>query len=622
MPGIFGCISRDKSDLPPQLDLEMRESLMHEKWYESSLKSNPDRCIGSVSLGVASNRDSYAESNGITCVVSGNIYDKPEPSESNSSLLLEIYRTNQNDISEFFDGICALHGSFVFSIHDRHQNRVMIGTDKLGTRPLYYTLNRDRFLYSSEVKTLLKDPLEEPKLNKSAVYLLLTFSFLLDNKTYFEGIDLVPPGTTLVYNADTDDLETVKYWNLDFTNRDTSEKSLEQYYERFSKLLEQAIERRINGKRRIGIFLSGGLDSRLVAGFTVKIAAKKNLDVIAYTLGYKNGRQERIARTIASRLGIKFKFYQVPSNHLNSYSKQIVYRGDGQVRIRDAHFISIMDDICDQVDVVLVGFFCGEIFGEVLTPGYKNVTNRDELANYLIGKYEVKRKTKHMAHLLSNSFSKTPRKDAINMFAATVEDIPHKSLDDIMDYWYLTQRNRHYGMSHLWHMSWFTDVRTPFLDLDLHEFALSLPIDLRIKKKFIRKASRYLLPKLSDIPWEKTGASPDSGKIDLFLSKLLRGLEMWPKALIERLSRGTILFKPRDYRGYDYLMRTSAKDYVWSELLCKNQSGAFNLVRVKQLLEDHMRCKDNIDQLLCDILNITHLSEVFFNANKAGKVDL
>ena len=76
-------------------------------------------------------------------------------------------------------------------------------------------------------------------------------------------------------------------------------------------------------------------------------------------------------------------FYEINSDSIAKYAKEIVYKGDGHIRIRDAHFYSLLREIKSIVDTVLVGFGCSELFGETIFNDLSTITSKNYLINHI-----------------------------------------------------------------------------------------------------------------------------------------------------------------------------------------------------------------------------------------------
>jgi len=551
----------------------MEKSMKHEISYQSKIFYKGSSFLGVVDLETVFENDRLMEElDGNVCAVFGKVYDIRELGQTTADIFLSLYKSENPD--SILDSMRRLNGSFCFTIYDEDKGKIIVGNDRYGSRNVFYTLNSDRLIFSSEIKSILKDPLIHPKLNVDAIGEFFTFSYLLGNKTFFEGINLLPPASILLYDSDGDKVKITPYWDFEFYQRRKPGGSLDYYFKRFEELMERAVERRMRDKDKIGVFLSGGLDSRLIAGFAKKIADRTNKELISFTFGTKGCWQEKIAKQVADKLGIDNRFYEIPSDFIARYADEIIYKGDGCIRIRDTHFISLLRKVRLEVDTVLVGAFCDTVFGAHLHKEILRISNKGELIGYLLSRYTVKQIAEHLPKIFSQKLRNDLERKVKKNFVETAKILPCHSYSEIAHYWDLRQRGRRY----------------------------ILPL------------SNYIT--LAEIPWEQTGFPPDTQGPSLLLSKLRRRAGSEMKRFIERISGGNILFQNLDYRGYTYWLRTGSREYVERSLLENADQNIFNQEYVRKIMDDHMNCRKDHNQLICDLLNMKLLVDKFCEKEK------
>lgn len=541
-------------------------------------------------------------------VIYGDVY-------SWGDLELSIQHQAENTLSLYEKNGCdflkRLNGSFVISLYDEEKNKLFIASDRYGSKNLFYIIDSSRLIYSSEIKAILAEPSINFRLNPEAVAEIFTFMYMLGNKTLFDGINLLPPASILTYDFKRRNIQVETYWDLEF-HHDKEPQKLETCLKEFDSLMEKAVERRISGKNKIGLFLSGGVDSRLMAGFTQRVADKEGKELISFTFGTKGGRQEKIGRQVADRLGIDNKFYEIPADMVAKYAEEVVYKGDGQIPIRDATFISSLDKVKSECEYVMVGAGCDTFFGAHLPEGILRISSKDELAGYLFNKYMVRQIAAHMPAIFSVELPIYLKERVKENFTNTIKEIPFNSCDDIAHYWDIRQRARRYILPLPNYIEWYINVTDPFLDNEVIDFALNLPLELKFNKKFIYLACESIFPRLADIPLEHTGVSIRSatGRFQM-LPKVRQFALAEAKRAIEKISFAKILFRPIDYRGYAYWLRTGSKKYVEDALLSVVNEKIFDQRRVRDVVEEHMSGKKNHDILICAILTIQLLSNRF-----------
>ncbi len=162
-------------------------------------------------------------------------------------------------------------GMFAFAIWDADRRRLLLARDRLGIKPLYWTLSRGRLLFASEIKAILASGLVAAEPNEDAIPELLGTRSLSGTETLFKGIHRLLPGHLLVFERGT--VTTRMWWDVPVgkDNPDAQGLSDRTAIERFSARLEDAIRTRLMADVPLGMFLSGGLDSSAIAAMMARM---------------------------------------------------------------------------------------------------------------------------------------------------------------------------------------------------------------------------------------------------------------------------------------------------------------------------------------------------------------
>jgi len=283
MPGIFGCINRNRAPVSNTIAYAMSDSLMHEKWFICDWILN-ECLLGIVELKTASNINIFDEEKlSLMGVFKGNIYNKDEllkifdvglKASSLNDIQLIMYLYNKSDV----DFLKYINGQFVFALFDRTRKKIVVAHDRYGYYPLFYFFNDKKFIFASEAKAILVEPTLYSKIEEAAIPEFFSFSHLVGDKTFFKQIKYLQPGTILIYDKLKDDL--IKHQYFDFVPSQDRILDLNELLESFKEIMKKAIDRTIQNKKKIGIFLSGGLDSRLITAF----ASETSVEVVTLTL--------------------------------------------------------------------------------------------------------------------------------------------------------------------------------------------------------------------------------------------------------------------------------------------------------------------------------------------------
>ena len=198
-----------------------------------------------------------------------------------------------------------LNGIFAFAIWDTDRHELFLARDRLGVKPLYYTQRDGSFYFASEIKALLK-VLPTPRLRPEGIADYLTFLWVPDPDTMFEGIFKLPAGHFAEFAGG--QLEIRPYWDLVFDVDDSlSERDWISSVERF---VREAVRRQMVSDVPLGSFLSGGIDSSAIVAEMTAVAG----DVTAYSVGFSaqdlsydiSPDDLRYARSVAKEFGVDY----------------------------------------------------------------------------------------------------------------------------------------------------------------------------------------------------------------------------------------------------------------------------------------------------------------------------
>lgn len=194
-----------------------------------------------------------------------------------------------------------LNGMFAFALWDAGRQKLFLARDRTGKKPLHY-FNRDGFfIFASEIKSLLQHPAVKRELDLKAVNKYLAYEYVPAPHTMFKNIRKLEPGHYLVYGSGS--VSITQYWDAPIEDYPISDRTEAQYIEELQSLIEHAVESRLVADVPVGLFVSGGLDSGLVAAMAAK--AKSQLECFSIGFEEPSFDESRYARQIATSLGIQ-----------------------------------------------------------------------------------------------------------------------------------------------------------------------------------------------------------------------------------------------------------------------------------------------------------------------------
>jgi asparagine synthase (glutamine-hydrolysing) len=199
-----------------------------------------------------------------------------------------------------------LDGMFAFAVWDRGRERLFLGRDRFGKKPLYYWHDAGTLVFASEIKGVLAHPDVPRRLNQRALSAYLTFGYVPTPATFFEGIHSLPPGHVLTYEPGGEP-QIERYWALSVPGCDadaaTLDIGIDEAAGEVRRLLLAAIQKRLVADVPLGAFLSGGVDSSAIVALMAGVMGEP---VKTFTIGFddRDGFDERpYAEAVARRFG-------------------------------------------------------------------------------------------------------------------------------------------------------------------------------------------------------------------------------------------------------------------------------------------------------------------------------
>jgi asparagine synthase (glutamine-hydrolysing) len=221
-------------------------------------------------------------------------------------------------------------GQFAVSLWDRRERTLVLGRDRVGICPLYYTEVDGWLLWASEIKALLASGLVQARVDPRGIDHLFTFFCAGTSRTFFEGVRSLPPGQFLRVKDGRIDKRI--YWDLDFPDKgeETRLDDPTPLVDELQHLLQRSIERRLRGDVPVVSYISGGLDSTVVLGLAT---GQMRRPVPSFTIGFdKAGPDERSsAAEAAAALGSPLSVVTMDRSRLANAYPELIVAAEGPV---------------------------------------------------------------------------------------------------------------------------------------------------------------------------------------------------------------------------------------------------------------------------------------------------
>ncbi len=282
MCGIAGIVNlAGNREIASGIIEKMTQAIIHRGPDEEGYFRRPGLRLGSRRLsivGLADGQQPVAnEDRSVSVVFNGEFFDYPEKllelearghrlvTHCDTEIIPHLWEDYQEGMFE------RLRGQFALALWDERRNRLVLGRDRFGICPLYWTRQGDWLLFASEIKALLASGMVPARPDLRGIDHIFTFSALPGPTTCFEGVHLLPPGHYLQIEPDTGHSVAAAvsgraYWQMDFPDRGDEDPGGDPHalVDRFEKIMLQAVEKRLRADVPVGAYLSGGVDSSMI----------------------------------------------------------------------------------------------------------------------------------------------------------------------------------------------------------------------------------------------------------------------------------------------------------------------------------------------------------------------
>ena len=274
------------------------------------------------------------EDGSIWIVYNGEIYNHTELRQKLLALG-HTYRTHSDTESilhlyEEYGQDCVQHlrGMFAFVIWDKLRHKLFAARDRLGIKPFYYRLQDGTFVFGSEIKALLAYPGVCAEFNPGVLAEYLAFGYVAGEETLFSGIRKLPAGHTLELAQD-GALAIRRYWDLSVVE-DPEPRQRTYYVRRYRELLEDAVSSHLMSDVPLGVFLSGGLDSSVVAALTAK---NRDEPIQTFSVGYVEHAYSELpyAKIVSDHIGSQHHEVQVTRQQFFDTLPDVIWHEDEPV---------------------------------------------------------------------------------------------------------------------------------------------------------------------------------------------------------------------------------------------------------------------------------------------------
>jgi len=272
-----------------------------------------------------------------------------------TEVLLHLYRARGVDM------VKALNGMFAFAIYDASERRLLLARDRMGQKPLFYFVRDGRLAFASELTALSKAPAFPRDIREQSLHDYLTYQYVPSPHTIFRGVRKLPPGHILTCSLDDGtEPEPRPFWSLDYSDKTTA--TFAESARRLRTLVRDAVSARLMSDVPLGAFLSGGIDSTITVGL---MAESIDQPFKTFTIGFPEAKydEQRFAEIAARQHATEHRTKVVNPQDFSVVEKLVRHYGEPYC---DASMLPTYLLSCftrEHVTVALSGDGADELFG-------------------------------------------------------------------------------------------------------------------------------------------------------------------------------------------------------------------------------------------------------------------
>ncbi len=529
-------------------------------------------------------------------------------SRSDTEVLLNAWAEWGAEALERFNGM------FAFAIWDRKTRELVLVRDRYGIKPLYYLRRNGVLLFGSEIKALLAHPAARTEPDPEALLEYMTFQNFFTDRTLFKDVRLLPAGCYMKVKAATGASHIEAYWDFKF---DEPERALpvEEYAEELDRLFSRAVTRNLISDVPVGSYLSGGIDSGAVSA----LAARQIANIRSFTVGFDLHSASGLELSMDERDAAEHMSYLFKTEHY----EMVLKAGDmeralprmawhiEEPRVGQSYPNFYAAQLASKFGpVVLSGVGGDELLGGYPWRYYRAVVN-DDFEHYIDRYYSF------WQRLLPNTEIKA-------LFAPIWNDVKHVWTRDIFrdvfrrhaselsrpeDYvnhsLYFEAKTFLHGLlvvEDKLSMAHGLETRVPFLDNDLVDFSMRLPVAMK-------------LGNLNEVVRINEN---DPDKARQFFQKTRDGKLLMRKVMERYVPASVAGGEKKGFSAPDASwFRGESIDYVRSTLMGNDAAifAFFDPKVVHALVSDHLEGRENRRLFIWSLLSLENWCRTFLTEN-------
>ena len=429
----------------------------------------------------------------------------------------------------------SVDGSFAACVYDSSRGKILLISDRFGSRHLFWTGTAKSFVWASETKAVILYPGYSININRDGLEDFLYIGYPLGNRTLLDGVQMLPAATILVCDMRDTKIISEQYWGWNNQKETLTVTELEMADE-LGELFKKAVKRRCESQATLVVLLSGGYDSRAI----LAALPEEITQVHAYTFGEEGSKEIEIAKKYAAKKNaIHLIEVFKSSDRMTSRIKQI-WRTDGHLSILHMHGGDASEEFKKSPSIALHGLAGGEVIG-----GRIYMYSLEEVDTFI---------EKEIACPEMPDQKRQELRESILQYGSFQEQL----VDNYVRKFLLTTLRLGQASG--------THMRTPFIDIDFMGYVRLIPLELKKERKIYQKMLQLKFPEYFPIHIQQANS----------------------RFPFDRIRQSFIYKTLRKYRRN----RSQKKKNVVTQRVSAKQKGFIENETTRQFIKDMLLAKD------------------------------
>jgi len=628
MCGIVGVYNKNEKPVYRQTLKNMSDKLAHrgpdgEGLYINAHLGLAHRRLAILDTSPKGNQPMSSKDGKWTIVFNGCIYNYLELKQELKSLGHEFVTGTDTEViveglsafgTKFFE---RFNGMFAIGAWNHEDESLYLSRDKYGIKPLYYWIGENTVCFASEIKAIIEHPEYSIDVNLNALNEYFTFQNVFSYNTLFKDVHMLPPANTVKVEQTTEYIKHDSWWDYDFTKND-EDMSFEFAQEKTKELFENAVTRQMISDVPVGSYLSGGMDSGSITAIASKHVDRLSTFTCGFDMSEATGREvnfdeRRDAELMANHFNTEHFEQVMNAGDIRWSLPRIVYHLE-DLRVGMSYPNYYISRLASKfVKVCLQGTGGDELFGGYPWRYYKVFDSLDQ-EEFFDQYYDFWQRLVSdndklelfQPEVLNEIDLTQPRKVFENVFKFNEKlkyDSPEDHINNSLYFEIKTFLPGLFLVGDKLAMANGLEERFPFMDNDLVEFAMKVPVKHKLGK-LEEELSRIDENSNSDVKKKLSYREHDDGKN--VLRQAMKGFV--PERIINRKKQGFSAPDESWYRGKN-------ADYV-KELLLSSDTVSTKYIRrdyMEKIVKEHMNEGVNHRLLIWSFMNFEWWCKIFLN---------